>query len=264
MVHSVRYFGSIALMAIASVIFTGCFPLAPLHEETFEFRPTRVASIFGDKQVQRFGLCSGLDRRGTRLFLWDEFVRQHDTLVGAPRPIALAGYEVGVTRGDSCHIRVLDTFQAAVAFDLSSLPTSAVSHAELRIRQRLSLLDPPRPVGNQEQCEVLRVYQATQDWRSGLFAPDTDFGPLPFISHSATRATSDHLRAGILSRSSVDVTQAVSMWARGSRPNFGFTLTPDLEDVTAMFERTDSEPGWVCDFGIIDVELVVTVAVPDN
>lgn len=263
MVHYVLSLRSISVAAL-SLLLSACFPFAPSHEETFEFEPSRIASIFGDKQVQQFGVCAGLDRRGTRLFVWDEFIRQNEVLVGAPRPIALAGYEVGVDRGESCHLRILDTFQAAIAFDLSSLPTSAVTNAELRIQQRFSLLDPPRPAGTQDQCQILRVQQATQDWDSGLFSPDSPLGPSPFLTNTSIRATSERLRAGILSRSVIDVTQAVGTWARGTRPNFGFTITPDLTEATAMFERADSEPGWICDFGAVDFELVVTVTVPDS
>lgn len=40
----------------------------------------KTASIFGENYHESFGICDPflLDRRGTRLYLWDEFVRQRN------------------------------------------------------------------------------------------------------------------------------------------------------------------------------------------
>jgi hypothetical protein len=229
-----------------------------MHEETFEFEPARVASVFGDKQVENFGICAGLDRRGTRLYLWDEFVRQNELITGERRPIAMAGYDVGVQRGESCHLRVLDTFQAAVAFDLSALPTSAVKDARLIIHHNFSPLDPVKYRGHRDQCGLFRIYQATEDWAAGIFWPDGPSGPRDLIAGTPIRPAPDPLG------SEVDVTRAVGGWARGERQNFGFTIMPDLSRVATLFEGADQEPGWMCEMGVVDFQLVVTVMVPDS
>jgi len=164
---SFRYF---VLILIVTTGLSGCEIVPPLREETFTFTPGRTASIFGSKVSETFGICgSTVDRRGTRLYLWDEFIRQRDRATSDYSNSHLSGYEVAVSRGETCHLRILDTFQAAVWFNLSSLPSTAVVSAELRISDvRYGGLDAPRGIGGSDRCKVARVGEATQAWVSGI------------------------------------------------------------------------------------------------
>jgi hypothetical protein len=235
----------------------------PLRNEALTFRPDKVASIFGPKHSDNFGVCGSLDRRGTRLYLWDEFIRQRAEV----RVQQFAGYEVAVTRGESCHLRILDTYQAAVSFDLSSLPSSAVVSAELRINRRFSPLDPPRPRGTNEQCTVMLAGAATEAWAPGVYpsnlttASAGDFRP--FIASRAARPDAGPYNAVGTSTMRLNVTNTVGDWARGVRPNNGFVITPDLERVLDTYRHMD-QGGFMCDMGITSFELAVTVAVPDR
>lgn len=248
-------------MLAFSGLLSGC---APITERTFTFEPDRTASIFGDKSVDTFGVCDPftVDRRGTRLYVWDEFVRQR----GEPRYDIrdLAGYEVSVSRGESCHLRIADTFQAAARFDLTELPEgAAIVSAELRIDRSFSPLDPPYLRGSEEQCNVIVVGQADAPWSGGVFEAGSPAGPRPFIAWRPARPGAgphDGRGAGVLS---VNVTNAVSEWVRDARPNNGFVITPDLDRVMEFYEATD-EGGYMCDVGITGFELVVTAAVRDE
>jgi len=238
-----------------------------LREEALTFSPDKTASIFGDKQVENFGVCGPtLDRRGTRLYLWDEFIRQRDSTRPDYPVQQLAGYEVAVTRGESCHLRILDTYQTAVSFDLSSLPSTAVVSAELRVNRYFSPLDPPRPRGSNEQCSVMLAGEAIEAWASGIYHidPDTGTGALrPFIASRPARPDAGPHNAIGTSTLRLNVTRTVGDWARGVRPNHGFVITPDLERALDIYRHTD-QGGFMCDVGITGFELAVTVAVPDR
>ncbi|MDA0704511.1 MAG: hypothetical protein O3A96_14945 [Proteobacteria bacterium] len=239
--------------------------LPPLSERTFTFQPDRTASIFGVKQHDRFGVCDPffLDRRGTRLYVWDEFMRQRESASPGDRIRDLAGYEVAVTRGQSCHLRIVDTYQAAAHFDLSSLaPGAVVTHAELRVQRFFSPLDAPRLRGNREQCAVMMIGQATENWADGRFGQGSvDGGSRPFIASRPARPDTGPHDARGTNLWSLDVTRPVGEWVRGVRPNQGFTITPDLDRVMGFYNATD-EDGFMCDAGITGFELVVTAAVP--
>ena len=114
---------------LVSVQLSACLPLT---EQTFTFRPVSLAGIM-DTKVKNFGVCSPfeLDRRGASFFIWTEFLRARDSRYA--NPSFLSGYEILVNRGESCHLITANRFQTAVAFDISSLPSSAVTSAELRI-----------------------------------------------------------------------------------------------------------------------------------
>lgn len=258
-------FRGFALILMIATGLPGCIDLPPLREETFTFMPNNTASIFGDKQIETFGVCGPtLDRRGTRLYLWDEFVRQRNSTSPDYAVEHLAGYEISVSRGESCHLRVLDTYQAAVSFDLSRLPSSAVTSAELRISRYFSPLDSPRLRGSTAQCTVMMIGEATEPWASGIFAPiGTADGMRPFITWRPARIDAGPHDARGTSTLRLNITNTVSEWVRGVRPNNGIVITPDLESVMDIYRRTD-EGGLICDMGITGFELVVTVAVPDR
>lgn len=71
------------LMMCAAILLYGCTGLRPLTERTVTLEAEKAASIFGENHHDTFGVCDPffLDRRGTRLYLWDEFVRQRDSAV---------------------------------------------------------------------------------------------------------------------------------------------------------------------------------------
>lgn len=265
MPEKLRLFRPFAVAAFLCLALASC-DLPPLTERTFTLEPNRTASVFGMKQHDTFGVCDPftLDRRGTRLYLWDEFIRQRESGLPSRRIRDLAGYEVAVTRGQSCHLRIVDVFQAAAHFDLSSLPpNAAVIHAELRVFRYFSPVDASRSRGGREQCTVMMIGQATESWTAGRFAIVGPDDPRPFIASRPARPDTGPYDARGTSAWSLDVTRTVSEWMRDVRPNRGFTITPDLERVTGFYDATD-EGGFFCDTGIAGVELVVTVAVPDR
>ena len=241
-----------AALIFSALVLTSC------STPTIVLEPTQEASLYGEKRTDNFGVCVGLDRRGTRLFMWDEFLRQNRR-GSDPTDFHMAGYEMAVTRGESCHLRIMDTFQTAVQFDLSSLPSTAIVSAELRIDDiRHNGTDPPRLLGSREQCEVMMVGAATEAWTPGRFGPDpmgTDTSR-PFLTWRPTlRDAGPHFTF----RESLDVTKEVSDWARGVRPNNGFVITPDPDFTNRTYEETD-EGGFICSLWIVDYRLRVVVA----
>ncbi len=160
------------LMMCTAILLYGCTGLRPLTGRTVTLEAEKAASIFGENHHETFGVCDPLflDRRGTRLYLWDEFVRQRDSAGPEGNVNHLAGYEVAITRGESCHLRIFETYQAAVKFDLSALPAdAAVVSAQLDIRGSFAPFDPPRNRGNRTQCRVMLLGQATEPWEAGVF-----------------------------------------------------------------------------------------------
>lgn len=260
---------TLKLLPLILTILTGitaCDEVTPLREETITLLPMKTASIFGNKQSEKFGVCAPLlDRRGTRLFLWDEFLRTRAIERSAYYNSHLTGYEVAVVRGESCHLRIADTFQAAVWFDLSRLPSTAVVSAELRMSaNQFAGLDAPYLFGTREQCAVALIGEATEPWESGIYhraiEPATGDGPRPFITSIPARIDSgpyERLPA------SLNVSNTVGQWVRGVRPNNGFVITPDLAAATDFYRHTD-EGGYMCPLWLNNFELVVTVAVPDR
>lgn len=260
-----RAFRSFAAPAFLVLVLASC-NLPPLVERSFTFEPDRTASIFGVKQHDRFGVCDPffLDRRGTGLYVWGEFMRQRESASPGDRIRDLAGYEVAVSRGQSCHLRIVDTYQAAAHFDLSTLPPgAAVTHAELRIHRFFSPLDAPRLRGSREQCTVMMIGQATESWAGGQFETNSDYGPRRLIASRPARPDTGPHDARGTNTWTLDVSRPVGEWVRGARPNEGFTVTPDIDRVMDVYNATD-EGGFMCDVGITGFELVVTAAVPEG
>lgn len=262
-------FRSGALLFLCTVILLlhGCTGLRPLTERTITLEAEKAASIFGENHHDTFGICDPffLDRRGTRLYLWDEFVRQRDSADSESHISHLAGYEVTVTRGESCHLRIFETYQAAVKFDLTALPAdAAVVSAQLNIHGSFAPLDPPRDRGNRVQCTIMLLGQATEPWEAGIFRNGLPDGSRAFIpARSARPATGPFYVSGSTAGFRFDVTQTVSEWVRGIRTNHGFVITPDRESLMDFYNATD-EGGYFCDTGISRFELVVTIAVPQT
>lgn len=258
-------FLSCVLLLIGASALYGCAGLRPLSEQTFTLEPEKTASIFGENHHDTFGVCSPfqLDRRGTRLYLWDEFVRQRDSVRPDFDLNNLAGYEVAVTRGQSCHLRIFERYQSAVQFDLSALPdNAAVVSAALNVYGDFGPFDPPRSRGNREQCSVMLLGQATQSWDAGVFRAGSPDGARLLIDAIPSRPAAGPFDTTSSSWRQVDVTNTVSEWVRGVRTNQGFVITPDRERVLAFYNATD-EGGFFCELGINRFELVVTVAVPE-
>lgn len=259
------YRWSLCLAVFLGVVLTAC-SLRPIVQESYTFTatPAQIANIL-EMGHNNFGICYPfiLDRRGTRLGLWDEFQRQRSTGRPLYRVEALTGYEIGVTRGETCHIRMFSQFQTAVSFDLSSLPPgSVIVQAELRIYQEFYPEGISVERGTSEQCAVIRVGQATEDWSPGQFGIGSEMGNRPMI---AFRPARPHVEPLVANRYtgwlSVDVTHTVSEWMRGARPNYGFTLTPDLGRVRHYYNAAE-DTGFSCELGIARMELVVLAGVP--
>lgn len=255
------------LMMCTAILLYGCTGLRPLTGRTVTLEAEKAASIFGENHHETFGVCDPffLDRRGTRLYLWDEFVRQRDSAGPEGNVNHLAGYEVAITRGESCHLRIFETYQAAVKFDLSALPAdAAVVSAQLDIRGSFAPFDPPRNRGNRTQCTVMLLGQATEPWEAGVFRSGLPDGSRAFIPARPARPAATPLYAsGSTAGFHLDVTQTVSEWVRGIRTNHGFVITPNRERVMNFYNATD-EGGYFCDIGISRFELVVTIAVPQT
>lgn len=241
-------------LLIATIALSGCTlpALRPLEEVTITLEPEKSASIFAMARSDRFGVCTGVPRGGTRLYLWGEFLRQMEEVTRYDLQY-MAGYEVHVNRGESCHERILNAFQAAAYFDVSTLPSMAVTSARLRIDRPFSPRDPPFR-GTNQQCNVMMIGEATESWEAGLHEG------VPFISWRAARRDAGPHRATLTGILDLDVTNTVGAWVREQRSNEGFVITPDMDAVTDFFNATDQR-GYMCDMGIGDVELVVTVAV---
>ncbi|MDR4514494.1 DNRLRE domain-containing protein [Nitrosomonas sp.] len=254
-----------ALLLMGITTLYGCAGLRPLSEQTFTLEAEKTASIFGENHHDTFGVCSPfqLDRRGTRLYLWDEFVRQRDSVRPDFNLNNLAGYEVAVTRGESCHLRIFESYQSAVRFDLSVLPNNAaVVSAALNVYGDFGPLDSPRLRGSREQCTVMQLGQAIEPWDAGIFRAGSPDGARLLINAIPSRPAAGPFDTSRSSWRQVDVTNTVSEWVRGIRTNHGFVITPDRERVLAFYNATD-EGGFFCELGISRFELVVTVAAPE-
>ncbi|WP_126452936.1 hypothetical protein [Sulfuriflexus mobilis] len=259
------FFNKLSLMRVALIIATinlsGC-----LSEETFTLRPIRTATIL-ESNFKNFGICNAgvftfVDRRPPSAFIEGAFIRERESSRFS-EAAHLTGYEVLVQRGESCHLITANKFQTAVAFDLSSLPSTAVVAAELRINDSVyGGTDAPVGFGTREQCSVLVVGQATETWASGIFLrgglPEERVGdgPRAFITWRPARP-----EPGPYYRiPPIDITTTVSEWARGTQPNHGFVITPDSDAVSRVAAGI-REGGVMCPVWLDRFELVVTVAV---
>lgn len=245
----------LAGLAYASVLLTtaGCSTM------TTTFTPQRTATIL-DGQPEQFGICVTADRSGSRSFMWQQFLANR----GGTRfdsPVELTGYEIAITRGESCHRRVVNLYQTAMYFDLSSLASRTVVSARLRLRdQRWGGVDAPYSLGTPDECRVLYVGEATDAWAGGVFPGPAGSGVTgrPFIPWRAARREN-----GPFNRlpAEIDVTATVGSWLRGDRRNQGFVITPDQAAVTAVKLRYN-HGGVICPLFIDRFELEVTVTEP--
>lgn len=192
----------------------------------------------------------------------------HISLSGPGRVLEgsqMAGYEVNVQRGQSCHIRFLHTFQSAVFFDLSSLPPDAtVAKATLRINDNLpsEFRDDISTVA----CTVFRLGEAEEDWVGGTFfgpstlVPGSDGSRDEIASRPARRASGLFYRTG----SGLDVSKTVFDWVKGTRTNYGFTITPDEAETDRVFRSMTEEGHYQCQSYMLEASLEVRVLVPDT
>jgi hypothetical protein len=246
-------------LLLAAISLSACDGLATLGERTYTFNPSKTASIMVT-DLENFGVCAfTLDRRGASFFLWGEFLRERET-ARFPEPAQLAGYEVLVQRGETCHLRTVNFFQAAAAFDLDSLSSSAIVSAELSVNDTIYAgTDPPVLFGSSEQCTHLLLGQATEPWEAGTYyntSTGEGSGARPLITWTPARNDSGPFRS---LPDTLDVTRTVSEWARGVRPNNGFVFTPDLEAISRIAEGID-EGGILCPMWLDSFQLKVTVA----
>jgi len=262
-----RYLRKSSPIHIASIVATmtlsGC---GGVSEETVTLLPIRTASILATAS-HNFGICHAgifrfIERRPPTHFLWREFLRDRGSRYTPPA--YLTGYEVLIDRGESCHLATANRYQTAVAFDLSGLPSTAVVSARLRITQEVFYgTDPPVDNGPAEEharrCTVLIVGQATETWESGIF-PTGEEGSFSrdFVASRPVRPDPGPYRTV----APVDVTRAVSEWARGTQPNHGFVIAPDREAVASV-AASIREGGVLCPVWMLDFSLDVTVATPD-
>lgn len=240
------------LLLLASAGLTAC---AHLTETRVTLAPDRAASFFGGKRVDQFGVCSPfhLDRRGTGLFMWREFIRVNAAGDGRYSDFHLAGHEIAVSRGESCHQRILDVFQAALKFDLSALPSTAVASATLELEVvRHGGTDAPYEQRSDDQCPALMLGAATEGWVAGRFGPGADPERGLLAWRPMMRDAGPHARLAV----TIDVTREVSEWARGVRPNHGFVITPDLETAERAYHATDNG-GFLCTYWILGSRLHV-------
>lgn len=246
-------------LLLLSATMTGLAGCGHLAEVRNTLEPDQAASFFGAKRVDQFGVCSPfhLDRRGTGLFMWREFIRVN--AAGDPRysNFHLAGHEIAVSRGESCHQRILDGFQTAMRFDLSTLPSTAVASATLELEVvRHGGTDAPYGQRTDAQCPALMFGVAMENWVAGRFGPGPGAdAPRGLLAWRPIRNDAGpHARIPV----SIDVTREVSEWARGARPNNGFVITPDLETAERSYHHTDNG-GFLCTYWILNSRLNVSL-----
>jgi hypothetical protein len=164
-------------IVLLPVLTAGCDQvlnaLRNMEARTITLDPVKVA-VRQDVTWANFGIChSHLESRVVGSRLGGVFDRRTDRSLAG-----LSGYEVGVARGESCHLRETSQFQTAVQFDLRALPAGEVTRAELRMRSVADYgLDPPIRQGTTAQCNVLVVGLATADWEP---APERTFDLVPW------------------------------------------------------------------------------------
>lgn len=242
---------------VALSVLPSCIHLPPLEQRQIVIPASQTATIEGSVRDERFGICwPSLNRTPIVSYTWNEFLREAH--LSPPVVTDLASYVVRVHRGQSCHERWMTTSQAAVQFDLSSVPrNAAVGSALLELSGGLSPLDPPIGRGTAEQCKVMYIGEATEGWSGGIYYSGGSLGPRRFIP---SRPARPHPGSNVHPHH-VNVTQTVNAWLHGTRPNNGFTITPDMTRALAAFHATDHD-GFMCDAGFSHATLVLNVLVP--
>ena len=242
-----------SLALLICVTASGCAPLI----EGLQNAEQRVVTLEPIKTGTRhartwtnFGIChSRLETRISGVRSWFVFTATE------PPFDSLAGHEVRVVRGESCHYREVHTFQAAVAFDLSSLPPGAITRAELTaVTLSSSGVDSPIGFGTTEQCRTLVLGRATADWDAGR--EGTVHIPGEGVRPAIT---------GFAGGRSFNVTRTVTDWRDGRTPNLGFVIAPDPDAVArnaaAVGELTDQ---YLCPVMYRDFRLEVSMLVPGS
>lgn len=252
---------SLTLPVLAILVAAGCGPLREGLEnattQTVTLQPTVTGAARSAEFSTTFGVCppASLDGRGRGSATWEHFV---SLTMERPDIQGLAGHEIGISRGESCHLRVVSQFQAMVSFPIGSLPAGAVTSAVLRGVPLLDrVTDAPIPPGTREQCEILAVGRATSPWTpgptqgalvtwAGIPPPPPRFGR--------------YARFG-----PIDVTRAVRAWRDGAAPNLGFVITPPSDKVEAAAEEiTEVADAYSCDLLLGQFELDVTLLIPGS
>jgi hypothetical protein len=237
---------SLSLTALA-----GCGPLIEglrnAEQRIVTLEPLKTGSRIVTDWTN-FGICHvRLEQRvvGSRsMFVFTNFEPPQD---------ALAGFEVRIARGESCHYRETHRFQAAVMFDLSSLPSGAITRAELEASTLVHAgVDPPINFGSREVCPVLELQRATAEWDAGL-------GRSALIAGTGVRPARD----GFSSTNTFEVTRTVQEWQNGRRPNLGFLITPHADDVARHAGRIEEvRDQFMCPVMYSNFRLEVSMLVP--
>lgn len=219
----------------AFVVLAGCGPaiegLRDSEGRSFTLEPVRVRPVVAPTDVE-FGVCDPFVFDRTGLPLGATFAA-FERLRGASIS-GVAGHEVQIRRGQSCHKRYVITFQTLVDFELGALPAGAVSRAWLTMRGSINGgVDPPRLIGSPAQCNNLRLGRATAWWHltetRGLVPWEELHSPPP---------------AFVGGVGPFDVTRTVNAWKDRDQPNFGFVVAPDPAAVdrnASTIEQTDQE-----------------------
>jgi hypothetical protein len=238
------------------VLSAGC---AHLQERTVILEPVRSTRVV-QSSWENFGVCHiRLESRASALVLNGMFYRE-------PSFYGVNGYEVLIARGESCHLRTVAQYQAAIEFDLTALPAGALVRAELTSRSRDDYgVDPPIRIGSWAQCSVLTLGRATAAWEEGAI-PSVAVGSEvpPWRVPLRDLIPWDDLRPpvgrGLGLSGTVDVTRTVGAWMRGEAPNFGFVFTPDHAEVRRIAATVgDTHQQLMCGSQPGDARLAVTI-----
>lgn len=244
------------LIAVAALIaLAGCGPvidaLNNAAPRTVTLRATRTAAV-NRMAWTNFGVChSRLEQRVTGSRVWGLFTRSEN-----PDIAGVFGYEVRVSRGESCHYREWHTMQAAFEFDIASLPAGAITEATLTVDGNSSLgLDPDIEGGTTDQCNVSTLGRATAAWEASR-----DLRAL--IPYERVQPAPRPFGWGWRANRAFDVTRTVRAWREGA-PNLGFVLSPEADAVSRNAATVgDVGDQFMCGVQVGGYELTVSMLVP--
>ena len=237
------------------LIVSGC---AELEERTIVLQPVKAAGVH-HITWSNFGIChSRLERRAVGSWLRNLFNTRMDPLM-----YGITGYEVGIARGESCHLREVHQFQTAVQFDFSSLPAGAIARATLNFRARADYgTDPPILTGTTDQCRISSVLRATAAWDPPSVPPYQWDGMLQGLVEGEPLRPASAVFGWGAPFHPQDVTRTVVAWVRGEMPNNGFIVTPDRNQIAQVAGTVDDlNEQMMCGVTLGDARLEISMLV---